>query len=32
VIAVRQWRFRPSMLLGQPVAWRVTVELAFTLR
>jgi protein TonB len=32
VIAVRQWRFRPSMLLGQPVASRVIVELAFTLR
>jgi TonB family protein len=32
VIAVRQWRFHPSMLLGHPVASRVTVELAFTLR
>jgi periplasmic protein TonB len=32
VIAVRQWRFRPSMRLGQPVASRVIVELAFTLR
>jgi TonB family protein len=32
IIAVRQWRFRPSTLLGQPVASRVTVELAFTLR
>ena len=32
VIAVRQWRFRPSVRLGQPVASRVTVELAFTLR
>jgi TonB family protein len=31
-IAVRQWRFRPSTLLGQPVASRVTVELAFTIR
>jgi TonB family protein len=31
-IAVRQWKFRPSMLLGQPVASRVTVELWFTLR
>jgi len=31
-IAVRQWRFRPSLLLGQPVASRVIVELAFTLR
>jgi TonB family protein len=30
--AVRQWRFRPSLRLGQPVASRVTVELAFTLR
>jgi TonB family protein len=32
VIAVRQWRFRPSLRMGQPVASRVTVELAFTLR
>jgi TonB family protein len=32
MIAVRQWRFRPSMLLGKPVAARVVVELAFTLR
>ena len=32
VIAVRQWRFHPSRRLGQPVASRVTVELAFTLR
>ena len=32
VNAVRQWRFRPSLRLGQPVASRVIVELAFTLR
>ena len=32
VIAVSQWRFRPSERLGKPVASRVTVELAFTLR
>jgi periplasmic protein TonB len=32
LIAVRQWKFRPSRRLGQPVASRVTVELAFTLR
>lgn len=32
IAAVRQWRFRPSMLLGRPVASRVTIELAFTLR
>jgi len=32
VIAVRQWRFRPSLRLGQPVASRVLVELQFTLR
>jgi len=32
VTAVRQWRFRPSMLMGQPVASRVTVELGFSLR
>ena len=31
-IAVRQWRFRPSMRLGQPVASRVIIELSFTLR
>ena len=31
-IAVRQWRFRPSQLLGRPVASRVIVELGFTLR
>ena len=30
--AVRQWRFRPSQLLGRPVAARVIVELGFTLR
>ena len=32
IIAVRQWKFRPSQLLGRPVAARVTVELTFTLR
>jgi TonB family protein len=32
VIAVSQWRFRPSERLGKPVASRVIVELAFTLR
>jgi TonB family protein len=32
MIAVRQWRFRPSLRMGRPVASRVTVELAFTLR
>ena len=32
MIAVRQWRFRPAIRLGQPVASRVTIELAFTLR
>jgi protein TonB len=32
VIAVRQWRFRPSMYKGQPVPVIVTVELTFTLR
>ena len=32
VIAVRQWRFRPSLRLGQPVASRVIVEIGFTLR
>ena len=32
VIAVRQWRFRPSTLLGRAVAVRVIVEIGFTLR
>jgi protein TonB len=32
VIAVSQWRFRPSERLGKAVASRVLVELAFTLR
>lgn len=31
-IAVRQWRFRASQLLGRPVASHVVVELGFTLR
>ncbi|PYR94595.1 MAG: hypothetical protein DMF84_05435 [Acidobacteria bacterium] len=30
--AVKQWRFRPGMLKGQPVAVIVNVELTFTLR
>ena len=30
--AVKQWRFRPGMLRGQPVAVLVNVELTFTLR
>ena len=32
VMAVRQWRFRPSLRFGKPVASRVIVELDFTLR
>jgi protein TonB len=32
VIAVRQWRFRPSLRMGRPVTSRVIVELAFRLR
>jgi TonB family protein len=32
IIAVRQWRFRPSSRLGRPVASRALVELAFSLR
>jgi TonB family protein len=32
VIAVKQWRFRPGTLKGQPVAVIVNVELTFTLR
>src|SRR3954471_5153358 len=31
VIAVKQWRFRPGTLKGQPVAVIVNVELTFTL-
>ena len=30
--AVRQWRFRPALKAGQPVAVRVLIELTFTLR
>jgi protein TonB len=30
--AVRQWRFMPGTLKGQPVPVRVTVVLSFTLR
>jgi periplasmic protein TonB len=30
--AVRQWRFVPGMLKGQPVPVRVSVVLDFTLR
>jgi TonB family protein len=32
VLAVRQWRFRPSTRLGRPVNARVIVELGFILR
>jgi protein TonB len=32
VKAARQWRFRPGMRQGQPVAVLVTIELTFTLR
>ena len=32
IIAVKQWRFRPGTLKGQPVATIVNVELTFTLR
>jgi TonB family protein len=32
VIAVKQWRFRPGMRRGEPVAMWVDVELTFTLR
>lgn len=32
IIAVKQWRFRPGTLKGQPVAVIVNVELTFTLR
>src|SRR5262249_24201227 len=30
--AVKQWRFRPGVRQGQPVAVQVLVELTFTLR
>ena len=29
---VKQWRFKPGMRLGQPVAVRIIIELSFTLR
>lgn len=32
IVAVRQWKFRPGTLRGQPVAVRVTVELTYSLR
>jgi protein TonB len=32
IIAVKQWRFRPGMRRGEPVAMWVDVELTFTLR
>jgi TonB family protein len=30
--ALRQWRFRPAIRQGQPVAVRVQVDMAFSLR
>ena len=30
--AVRQWKFKPGMKDGQPVAVRVTLEMTFTLK
>jgi protein TonB len=32
VKAARQWRFRPGMRMGEPVAVVITIELTFTLR
>jgi protein TonB len=32
IACVRQWRFRPGMRLGKPVAVAVTIEVAFNLR
>ena len=32
IIAVKQWHFRPGTFKGEPVAVRVSIELAFTLR
>ena len=29
--AARQWRFRPGMLNGRPIAVRVTIELSFSI-
>jgi TonB family protein len=31
VKAARQWRFRPGLLNGQPVAVRITIELSFSI-
>jgi TonB family protein len=31
VKAARQWRFRPGLLNGQPVAVRITIELLFSI-
>ena len=31
VKAARQWRFRPGLFNGQPVAVRVTIELSFSI-
>ena len=30
--AVRQWRFTPALMNGEPVRCRVTVDMAFTLK
>src|SRR5207253_2124953 len=30
--AAKQWRFRPSMRLGEPVAVQVNIELEFSIR
>ena len=32
IAAARQWRFRPGMMNGRPVAVVVSIELTFTLR
>ena len=32
VIAAKQWKFRPGMKDGKPVAVEVTIEMMFTLR
>jgi TonB family protein len=31
VKVARQWRFRPGLLNGQPVAVRITIELSFSI-
>ena len=32
IAAAKQWRFKPGMANGKPVAVAITIELTFTLR